>query len=407
MMYLDTAWGEQPTKNQGKTTWIKSVWSLIYGVDKEVNVTFVKETINKILSVSSEEVSEEQRSGMTSEQQEELTFLNKRESMLDPDGVSQEANDIMEDLVEDCMVQSMKINKENNNYLLAKIYQLKSMLDRALLANAVLKVDPTVEDLKIKNIFSIRKGGVITEVVDDSILENLRRVKVIQELGIRLEAPRKRVPKQPCIPILDEAKGMRELFTLCRNVHQRSGNTSLNMEISISGMTVAEIRTFASLAGSSRAKNTATSLNISQQHLCAPVVANRAIVMKAKQFPMKERKENKCANCKAEGKEHGHTVDWRECPAFQKAFEMEFARTNYGLQGNKMRIAYPAKVCSIAAELVKMAEELRLDIILFQQLHVVRDSLQGFGGNVQVKRESPMAGVWVRNSSEIVMTIEN
>lgn len=407
MLNKETKWSRIPKPTEEALLWMKEVYPLVYGLDN----TEVIEAMEMFYGANS--------------------GIDEEEDLVQSGKVLRESADVVMELVEYITNDKKKITKEGSNFLLPRIFQLKSMIDDSLQALAkreaeliVLektqtielptqtkagvpkvtfaqalgskgaqkgkstevgppkrvilaypdkdqtsdvtkkqiqeKCQPMEEGWKIKNFRKVRGGGVLIEAGDDRTLDRIKKSIKLKDLGLKLEEPRKRGPK---VIIYDVPRTEDNDNFLNRLWQQNMQDTELDKEEILKKTTI-RLRT-------GKHKDVVNLVIEGPASLRHALIGQETVYVgfsacKARDFlvPMrcykcqqyghmsksckgkdlcskcgdeghahkdcKSPENDKCSNCKHDGKDHNHRVDSKKCPHYEKAFQMEIEKTDYG-----------------------------------------------------------------------------
>lgn len=226
---------------------------------------------------------------------------------------------------------------------------------------ALKSLDPVKEQLRVKNVRPVGKGGVLIEAADDSTLMKLRNAEKFKELGIRVETPKLRGPKVIIYDVPresdndtfvnkmlgqnfpDEAEDLKAEVTVRARTGPRSNVQKVNLILEVSSrvrrMLVDRERLFVGF-NCCRARDYVVPMRCFKclqfghtKRFCKGHMTCGHCGDAGHKFSECQRKTEvvKCANCVAEKRsEYNHRVDSSECPIYQKALAREIDRIDYG-----------------------------------------------------------------------------
>lgn len=229
----------------------------------------------------------------------------------------------------------------------------------------VLKtLDPVKDQLKVKNVRTVGKGGVLIEAADEDTLIKLRNHDKFKSLGIRVETPRLRGPKVILfdVPREYDVEGFVEKFhgqnfahgevtldemkaemTVRARTGPRANKEKVNLILEVTPrirkVLVEKERHYVGFQ-CCRARDYVVPMKCYKclsfghsKRLCKGLMTCAFCAETGHKFSECQNKEKaiRCSNCvKEKRKEVDHRVDSFDCPVYQKALSKEIDRIDYG-----------------------------------------------------------------------------
>lgn len=258
------------------------------------------------------------------------------------------------------LVRERKVIPKKTVILYPKDIEQKSEVTK----EALKSLDPVKEQLRVRNVRPVGKGGVLIEAADESTLLKLRNHAKLKEMGIRVETPRLRGPKVILfdVPREHDSEGFIEKLhgqnftgtevtvdelkaevTVRARTGPRANQEKVNLILEVSPrmrrLLVDKERFYIGFQ-CCRARDYVVPMRCYKclqfghsKRLCKGSMTCAHCAEAGHKFSECQHKTSavKCANCVREKrKETNHRVDSSDCPMYQKALAKEIDRIDYG-----------------------------------------------------------------------------